>query len=44
MFAAFEAVVGLFIEISFIAIFSQRSFGKLCFFSSFFEYFKSLCF
>jgi hypothetical protein len=28
MFAAFEAVVGLFIEISFIATFTQRFFGK----------------
>jgi len=26
--AAFEAVVGLFIEISFIATFTQRFFGK----------------
>jgi len=28
MFAAFEAVIGLFIEISFIATFTQRYFGK----------------
>jgi hypothetical protein len=28
MLAAFEAVIGLFIEISFIATFTQRYFGK----------------